>query len=724
MKRVCTARMMAWLAGTAVLSGMAGLASAQDAASPTQLEALTVDGGGDSQSATGPVEGYVARDTATGSKAALPVTAVPQSVSVLGRAELDDRGVVTKIDEALRYTAGVSTEPFGADPDTDWFYIRGFDATQNGVFLDGLNLYSYGFGGFQADAFMLERVEVLKGPASVLYGGANPGGIVDLIRKRPQDEASRTVEIGINSFGNAFAGFDVNTPLSEAVTTRITGKIAGGEAETDYTNDFRGFVMPQVRFKPDDATSLTVYAIASGLDQRHTGNGFLPYVGTVVDAPYGKIDRDGFFSEPDLDTGRSDQQMVGYELEHRLDSGIKLSQTLRYSHLDKHEVLFYPYGYVNTTDPAAPNYYALNRIGFEHTTAVNSFAVDNRAEATFDTGPVAHQALVGLDYKHYRLDQVQAVPRFPATATPISPTDPLYGLPQPPIDGVYSDQVLTLQQLGLYAQDQLRFGEGWLVTLNGRYDWVHTDSDARIGTSYSDSDGAASGRAGLGYEFDNGVTPYVSVATFFNPLIGTAANGGALEPEEGHQLEGGVKYAPTGFDALLTASVFRIVKQNVALTRPDFLQEQLGEVTSTGFELEGKVNLTENWKLLASYSYTELEITEDLNSALIGKRPYLIPKSQAALWVDYTLTEGRLEGMSIGGGVRYQGSSYADTLNTLKVPDAVLADAAIRYEKDGWGAALNVANLFDKDYVQGCQGEFTCGYGAGRTVTLKLSKTF
>ncbi len=157
MKRVCTARMMAWLAGTAVLSGMAGLASAQDAASPTQLEALTVDGGGDSQSATGPVEGYVARDTATGSKAALPVTAVPQSVSVLGRAELDDRGVVSKIDEALRYTAGVSTEPFGADPDTDWFYIRGFDATQNGVFLDGLNLYSYGFGGFQADAFMLER---------------------------------------------------------------------------------------------------------------------------------------------------------------------------------------------------------------------------------------------------------------------------------------------------------------------------------------------------------------------------------------------------------------------------------------------------------------------------------------------------------------------------------------------------------------------------------------
>ena len=689
----------------------------QDAAagSATQLERLTVEGGqaGDRQ-ATGPVDGYVAEATGTGSKTATPISDIPQSVSVVGREELDDRGVVTKIDEALRYTAGVSTEPFGSDPDTDWFYIRGFDATQTGVFLDGLNLYSYGFGGFQMDATMLERVEVLKGPASVLYGGSSPGGIVDLIRKRPQDEPAYSTEIGINNFGNAFFGFDANDKLNAdgTLTYRITGKVAGGDNYSDYSEDLRGFLMPQVTYAPDDATSLTVYAIVSALDQTHVGNGFLPYEGTVTSAPFGKIDRDFFFGEPDHDFGRYDEQMIGYEFSHEFDNGWKVTQNLRYSHLDKAEELVYPYAYTAIYD--------LARLGFRHDTSVDSFAVDNRAEKEFATGFLDHALLIGLDYKNFKIDQTQAS-AFPAPD--LDPGDPVYGGDLPAYS-TYLDQVMRLKQLGVYAQDQIRFGGAWLVTLNGRYDHVDTESDAAIGTSYKASDDALSGRAGLAYEFDNGLTPYVSAATFFNPLIGTAFDGSPLKPEEGHQFEGGIKYQPTFIDGLFTASVYHIVKQNVALTRPDFLQEQLGEVTSSGLELEGKVNLTQNWKLLGSYTYNDLEITEDLNAELIGNRPYLIPEHQAALWLEYLVTEGALEGASVGGGLRYQGESFADNANTAKVPDAVVADAAIRYEKNGWGAALNVTNLFDKDYVKGCQGLFTCGYGDQRTITLKLSKSW
>ncbi|MBB4106031.1 outer membrane receptor protein involved in Fe transport [Rhizobium borbori] len=152
----------------------------------TRLSTIVVEG--DGSQARGPVKGYVAKKSAAGSKADTLIKEIPQSVSVVGRAELDDRGVVNKIDEALRYTAGVAAEPFGTDPDTDWLYIRGFDATQTGMFFDGLNLFSYGFGGFQIDPFALERVDVLKGPASVLYGGGNAGGIVDLVRKRPTDQ--------------------------------------------------------------------------------------------------------------------------------------------------------------------------------------------------------------------------------------------------------------------------------------------------------------------------------------------------------------------------------------------------------------------------------------------------------------------------------------------------------------------------------------------------------
>lgn len=290
------------VAGIALLVSTAAVA--QDGIA-TKLEKIEVQAQGLRDEATGPVDGYVAKATTTGSKSATPISEIPQSVSVIGRDELDDRGVVNKVDEALRYTPGVTTEPFGTDADTDWYYIRGFDATQTGVFLDGLTLFSFGFGGFQVDPFMLERVEVLKGPASALYGGANAGGIISLISKRPFDEPLYYTEIGINNFGNAFTGFDVNDKLTDdgTIRYRVTGKMSGGDTYTDFSNDLRGFVLPQITYAPDDATSLTVYGVLQGLDQVHVGNGFLPYVGTVVDAPFGKIDRDAFYGEPDLDTG-------------------------------------------------------------------------------------------------------------------------------------------------------------------------------------------------------------------------------------------------------------------------------------------------------------------------------------------------------------------------------------------------------------------------------------
>ncbi|MEI2297016.1 TonB-dependent siderophore receptor [Ensifer sp. MJa1] len=704
---------------------------AQDAP-PTKLEKIEVQAGSLQEDATGPVEGYVAKATTTGSKSATPINEVPQSVSVIGREELDDRGVVNKVDEALRYTPGVTAAPFGVDPDTDWFYIRGFDATQTGVFLDGLNLFSYGFGGFQIDPFMLERVEVLKGPASVLYGGANPGGIVSLISKRPQEETSAYVETGINNFGNAFLGFDANGPLNEAINYRVTGKVSGGDNYTDHSEDLRGFILPQITYQPDDATSLTVYGLLQGLDQVHTGGAFLPYVGTVVDAPFGKIDREAFFGEPDIDTGTYVQQMIGYEFQHEFDSGWQFSQNLRYGHLYKHENGPYTYGYYDpslpfpvSTVPATPDN-LLYRIGFEATSKVDTIGVDNRLEGEFETGALDHTLLVGLDYKYFRLDHVQAS----SAATPISATDPVYGAPQP-ANAIYINQVITQQQLGVYAQDQIRFGEGWLVTLNGRYDYVDTKTDngptfwsPTQNSTFDYSEGALSGRVGLAYEFENGVTPYVSVATFFNPVVAVTATGNT-KPEEGEQFEAGVKYEPTFFDGVLTASIYQLTKRNALVTDPlTSISTQTGEVRSRGIELEGKVNINESWKVIAGLDFMDLEVTEDANRALVGKSPYLVPDAQASLWVDYTVQQGALEGVSLGAGVRYRGESWADKENTAKVPSSTVFDAALRYEKNGWGAALNVTNLFDKDYVSGCSGVLVCSYGDARTVTLKLSKTW
>jgi iron complex outermembrane recepter protein len=707
-------------AGVAAISlSAAWAAQAQDAAqSSTTLAPIVIEGQRANQSGTGPVDGYVAKDTTAGAKTDTPLNEIPQAVSVIGREELDDRGVVNKVDEALRYTPGVVAAPFGTDPDTDWYYIRGFDATQTGVYLDGLNLFSYGFGGFQIDPFMLERVEVLKGPASVLYGGANPGGIVNMVRKRPTDEPYFYTEIGINSNGNGFGGFDVSDQLGDSgiYSYRLTGKISGGDGYTDYTEDLRGFIMPQLTISPDDATSLTIWAYAGGLDQVHTGNGFLPYVGTVVDAPFGKISRRFFPGEPDLDVGRYNQEMVGYEFEHEFDGGWKVSSNFRYGHLNKYEFGPYAYLYASPTE--------LNRIGFEGDTSADTLAWDNRIENEFDLGGATHTVMAGIDYRLYRIDNVQ---NFVNPGGPIDVVNPIYGLPQP-ANGPLYDEVVTMNQVGFYAQDQIRFGDGWIATLNGRYDYVHTDLDNKLypTSSYKDSDGAWSGRAGLAYEFDNGLTPYVSVATFFNPLIGTGS-AGPLKPEEGEQYEAGIKYEPTFFDGSFTASVFQINKENYTVSSgpPAWTRLQLGEVESRGVELEAKANLNENWKLLGSLTYTDIEITKNpLNSALVGNTPYIVPDWTASLWLDYTVTQGPLEGLSLGSGVRYKGESWADDENTAKVPDSTVVDAAIRYKKNDWTASLNVTNVFDKKYVESCGGLGACGYGDARTLTFKLSKVW
>lgn len=710
-----------WLrAGTAMIAIAFAVPVTAQQQQPTELKPLVVEGNqaGDGDAApeadgTAPVKGYVARKTTTGSKTDILVKDVPQSVSIVGRQEMNDRGVTNKVDEALRYTPGVTTQPYGNDGDTDWFYIRGFNATQTGVFLDGLTLYSYGFGGFQLDPFALERIEVLKGPASVIYGGANPGGIVNMVRKQPTDDPSYSIELGVNNIGNAFVGIDFSDRLSAdgVYSYRLTGKVAGGDTYSDFTNDLRGFIMPQLTISPDDTTQLTVYGYLSGLDEVHSGNGFFPYVGTVVNAPFGKIDRKAFYGEPDIDNETYAQQMLGYSFESELDNGWTVSSNSRYGHLYKSEEGPYLNGYV-TGNPLE-----FNRIGFSERSKVDTFSTDNRLQNTFDTGAVSHNFMIGTDYSIYRLDHVQAC----CGSNSISVTNPVYGTPQG-ANFVYLDQVLTQQQLGVYAQDQMRFGGGWLVTLNGRYDFVDIKSDATVGTDYEAREKAASGRAGLAYEFANGITPYISAGTFFNPIIGVSATGGGLVPEEGEQYEAGVKYEPDFIDGLFTASVFQIDRKNMALTDTLGLQRQIGEVRSRGVEFEGKINLDQNWMLLGSYSYTDLEITKNLDASVIGNSPYLIPNSTASLWINYTLTNGPLEGLRIGGGLRYQGKSFADEANTLRVPSATLVDAALGYEKDGWGASLNVANLFDKEYVAGCGGVNACGYGDARTITFKLSK--
>jgi iron complex outermembrane receptor protein len=721
--------LLSTLSGAALLPIGGAMAQQTGDAGAIQLDTVVVQG----QSATGPVSGYVATRSATGSKSDTPITAIPQSVSVIGREEIDDRKAL-KVDEALRYTAGVSAQTYGPDPDTDWFYIRGFQATQTGVFLDGMPLYAYGFGAFQIDPFLLERVEVLKGPASVLYGGANPGGIVSLVSKRPTFTNFGFVEAGINTFGNAYTAVDVNrTSENGKWSARLTGRIAGGGMYTDVSKDFRGTVLPQITYQPNGATRFTLYGMYESLDEVRNGGSFLPYIGTVRNAAFGKIPRKAFLGEPSIDDQDRTQALLGYEFRHEFANGWTFSQNARYGHMEGSQIGPYGYGYAgpdapfgNRFTPLVPDY-QLYRIGFQEKTRVNTFTIDNRIENKAALAGAEHSLMLGVDYKYFNIDHVQAS----GGGTPISIINPVYGAPQGPTF-TYLDQDLKQHQLGFYLQDQIRFGGGWLATLNARYDYVDKKSVSpptlAFSPSYQKNEAAWSGRAGLAYEFANGMTPYVSAATFFNPIFDTNSSGSSFipfQPEKGYQFEAGVKYKPGFADALFTASVFHLVKQNVLTPAPipgnAFAQQQLGEVTSSGIEIEGKANLTENLKLLAQLTAFNLETTKDTRPAYVGRTPQIVPEITASGWLDYTFSEGAVKGLSLAGGLRYVGQSWADNENTLKVPGALLVDAAIRYKIGNWGVAVNVNNLFDKAYVKSCNGYSGCAYGDARTVTLSAN---
>jgi len=698
------------MGGVALLPMSTAAGLAQDAANPTELERIVVKGV--VETGTGPIEGYAAKQTTTGSKAAAPINTIPQSVSVVGREQLDDLPG-TKADEALRYSAGVNPSTYGTDADTDWLSIRGYQADQTGMFLDGLPLYQTGFGTFLIDPFLLERVEVLKGPASVLYGGANVGGIVNYVGKRPTGGPIRYTEAGVNNFGNAYLGFDFGDALGEegSASYRVTGKVSGGGWETNEAQDLRGVIAPSVTFTPDAATKLTLHGSYQRVDLTHTSTGFLPYVGTVVDAPgLGRIPRDLFYGEPGSDVYDRQQTMLGYEFEHLLNEDWTIRQNLRYATVSLEEDSILSAGFLSSPTE-------LGRYRFVHDTFVNTLGVDTQLEGEVETGPLSHDLLLGVDYKYYSIDHEQGS-GFPAPSLDV--LNPVYGAAIPAAS-TYLDQVLSMNQLGLYAQDQIRFGDGFIATLNGRYDLLSLDLDNQLaGTTTQSEYGAFSGRVGLGYEFDNGLTPYVSYATSFNPTLSTDAAGNLFEPETGRQIEAGIKYEPAFFDGSITASVFEITRDNVVGPDPSnpLLQAAVGEVRTRGFEVEAQGNVTADLKVIGALTMLEAEVIQAAGSTPAGNTPVQIPELTASLWVDYTIPEGVLEGVSLGAGIRHIGESWADAANTRSVPSATLLDAAIRYEQENWGLALKVSNILDTTYVASCQSLSSCAYGAGRTATL------
>jgi iron complex outermembrane receptor protein len=704
-------------------SGTSSNRSASRARNVEQAAASNPSGGNGGEKfgdPRGPINGYVAGRSMTGTKTNTTLMETPQSISVVGADQIRDQKAAS-VAEALRYTAGVGTQTFGTDTRNDWFQIRGFSAQDVGFSIDGLPVQSpFGFATYKIQPIGIERIDILRGPTAMLYGGGAPGGLVNIVSKTPPNQPLNYVETGVNSFGNAYFAFDTGGPVptasgpSSELFYRLAGIVKGGGSQTDFVNDNSYSVAPSVRYRPDLDTSFTVIALASKDDTR--GTNFLPYVGTAVNAPFGRIPTSLFASDPRDDYFRRDTEMLGYQFEKSITDSLTFRQNARFSHDEVEFQTLLGNGYVNG-DPSTA---MLSRFNDFARDSANQGNIDNQLEYRFATGAVQHTALFGVDYKNYQLADLQA---FDFATPSLNLLNPIYGVAQGFPGTVFQHENFTQRQTGVYAQDQLKLGR-LTVVMSGRNDWVTLNDDNLLGPSLNRDDSKFSGRIGAIYNTPIGIAPYVSYATSFNPLVGTNGTTGQLFlPETGQQGEVGVKIEPAGIDGHFTAALFDLKRQNVLTTDPsNVLQSiQTGEVTSRGVELEAVANVTPALKLLASFTDFRIFDSKDLNPALIGTVPTNTPSEMASAWADYTFQTGQLTGFGFGAGVRYVGSSFADQANQLLVPSFLLGDVAVHYQIDKWRFALNVTNVADHIYVANCQTANACFYGDRRRAVVSAS---
>lgn len=682
--------------------------------------------------------GYVATQSTTGTKTDTPIIENPQSISVVGREQIEQQGSQT-VAESLRYTAGVLA---GSRPGNrfDDIFIRGFGGfgfTAGYVqYLDGLKMQrgvSYAIPSI--DPYGLERVEVIKGPASVLYGQTNPGGLVNMVSKRPTERAFREIEFQVGNYNRVQGAFDIGGPIDKdgQFLYRLTALGLNSSTSVDFTDQQRLYIAPALTWRPNADTTLTILNHYQNDPKSYQPNylpaqALLPGQPGVPANPYGKIPTSFYVGDPAHDGYKRVYYGSGYEFEHRFSDIWTFRQNARYQHVDS---AFYAIPARSYSSAANPN--TLLRAKTSVDEVFDGVVVDNQAQAKFATGIVRHTVLAGVDYQYSDAGRLLGQS---TTVPTLSTLNPVYNqnIAHAPFT---TAQTQTSSQFGTYLQDQIKI-DRLTLSLAGRHDTSNIEFNTltfanNSRTIVNQDDKQFTYRTGALYLFDNGIAPYVNYATSFEPAPYLAAGNTPLAPTTGRQYEFGVKYQPWS-GLLLTASYFDIRQQNVV--NPDPLNTgfylQTGEVSSRGVEVEAKATLSRSLNVIASFTYLDAEVTADKVPANVGKRPFAVPETMASAWADYTFRDGPLNGFGLGSGIRYIGESAGDPANTFFVPSVTLFDAAIHCdfanltsELKGWSARVNANNLLDTEYVASCYTLANgCFWGARRTVMGTLKKAW
>ncbi|MDP8568347.1 TonB-dependent siderophore receptor [Methylophilus aquaticus] len=692
---------------------------------PVQLSEVSVSGSVEQERANGRVKGYVARRNSTATKTDSAILEAPQSVSVITRDQMTMQAVQS-VGEALRYSAGIVAEANGPDPRADTIGMRGFSIGRD-QFRDGLRNYAFNNqGGTVVEPFGLERVEVLRGPSSILYGQGAPGGLVNLVSKRPTDAPLHEVGITLGQYDRKQIHLDMSDLLSDdgAWSYRVVGLIQDSDTQIDHVKDDRIYIAPSLTWRPSEFTTLT---LLTDYQKNDRGQGYQawPRIGTLENSQFGKVSSSRFLGEPGLDKYEQERYAVGYQFEHIFNNTFTFRQNLRYQRMTTDAISTY-------LRALQADQRTITRETGGNEDAVDNLVVDSHLQAKWAHGAFEHTVLAGMDSQRLNNDQRRTF----ALAGTLDIYAPVYGVTA--INPVESANIEQHQrQTGAYLQDQIKYDGKWVATVGGRKDWtrMETDNLRTPSASSSQKDEAETWRTGLVYLAENGLAPYASYTESFLPVIGTSFGGAAFKPETGEQYELGLRYQPKDSQSLFSLALFDLRRQNVTtldVQNPTF-QIQQGEVRSRGVELEMKTQF-DAWSLIGSYAYTDPEITKSNNRnaqgvGFQGKDPNHVARNTAALWADYHLPSTLIEGMTIGGGVRYIGTRYGDDANTIKLPSYTLVDLALRYQLvglgqhfKGWQLALNASNLFDKEYVATC-GYYGdgCRWGFRRNVMANLT---
>lgn len=723
-------RLLLSCASLAMSAALAGPALAH-AALPADAPAAAADAA-DTDRDTIVVTGAFQKTESSGTKSSLPIAETPQSISVITKEDIAKLGLAN-LNQAMRYVAGVTPETRGAGAEVyDQFTLRGFTAP---IYLDGLKQFgsTSGYAVPQVDLSRLEDIQVVKGPASALYGQSSPGGLVAMSSKLPLDKASYgSVSATYGTYNLYRVDADVGGKLGENVAVRLYGSANGAETQQYYGSRARQTISGAVTAKLDSATTLTVLGAYSH-DPRNGNYSGAPASGTLFYNVNGKINTHYADGEPG-GFFRREQVAATYILAHDFGSGWAFRSSGRYQKVTSNLGSVYEYGVqfgladISQQTTSARGTYATEE-------SLNNWTFDNQLTGRLTTGPLTHELLVGLDRQTAHSFESVGY----GSATDINIFNPVYGttpVPQSSSDGATpSIYRVSLGQTGLYGQDTISWN-GLRVLLSGRQDWVNV-----VNNGSGQKDSKFTGRVGVLYKTESGFAPYASYATSFEPQTAVLLSGALAKPSMGKQVEAGVKYQPKGTPILITAAWFHIEQTNVVSSIPNSnYSTQNGKVRSEGFEIEANAPLPGGFNVRGAFSHQRVRTVADENAVNLGGGLFGAGDGNAALNIDWTARSGTLKSLNIGAGVRHVSRNYAGVFDTTLgtnykqyyTPAYTLFDASLHYDLSnadprlkGMDLKINVTNLFDKKYLTGCYFypgyDAWCWYGQRRTVQGTVS---